>query len=61
MSNTSEGARVAGFSTDAKTAMTQAPDYFVWWYTIKSIGLGVAVAALAFVLGRASVRKGRGK
>jgi hypothetical protein len=46
------------FAEDARTAITVAPDYFVRWYTIKSIGLGVAAAALAFMIGRASV-KGR--
>lgn len=45
------------FSDDARKAITVAPDYFVWWYTAKSIGLCAAVAALAFVLGRASVRR----
>lgn len=43
-----------GFRDDARTAIQAAPDYFVWWYTTKSIGLCVAVAALTFMLGRAS-------
>lgn len=43
-----------GFSDDAKVAITQNPDYFVWWYTVKSVGLGVAVAALGFFIGRES-------
>jgi hypothetical protein len=47
------------FATDAHTAITVAPDYFVRWYTIKSIGLGVAVAALAFMIGRATVKRSR--
>lgn len=45
------------FSDDARTAITVAPDYFVRWYTIKSIGLGVVVAAFAFMLGRATVKR----
>ncbi len=42
------------WSSDAEKAMVQNPTYFVWWYTAKSIGLCVAVAALAFVLGKQS-------
>jgi len=40
-----------GFSDDAKKAMAQSPDYFVWWYTAKSLALVVTVGVLAFVLG----------
>lgn len=43
-----------GFADDARRAITTNPDYFVWWYTAKSIGLCVAVAALTFMLGRSS-------
>ncbi len=50
--------QLGDFSSDARLAITVAPDYFVRWYTIKSIGLGVVAAGLAFMLGRASV-KGR--
>ena len=46
----------SGFSDDARTAITVAPDYFVRWYTLKSIGLCVAVAALAFMIGRSTRR-----
>lgn len=42
------------FAADARTAITQAPDYFVWWYTAKSIGLGVAVGLIGFFIGRAT-------
>jgi hypothetical protein len=42
------------FQSDAKQAMTQNPDYFVWWYTAKSMALVAVVAALAFALGRNS-------
>lgn len=48
------GSRLYGFKEDARIAIQTAPDYFVWWYTAKSIGLCVAVAALTFMLGRAS-------
>jgi hypothetical protein len=47
-------ARTRGFSNDAKKAMMSSPDYFVWWYTAKSMGLVLAVAALAFYAGKAS-------
>lgn len=40
------------FTSDARRAMTASPDYFVWWYTVKSVGLGVVGAGLAFMLGR---------
>lgn len=50
--------QLGSFSSDARDAIQKAPDYFVWWYTVKSIGLGVAVGALAFMIGRAS-KKGR--
>lgn len=43
---------VSGFSADAKAAMAQNPDYFVWWYTTKSMLLVAAVAALAYQLGK---------
>lgn len=45
------------FHADARTAIVQAPDYFVWWYTAKSIGLGVAVGLIGFLIGRATARK----
>lgn len=45
------------FSSDARVAIKQAPDYFVRWYTLKSIGLGVAVGIIGFLIGRASVRR----
>lgn len=48
--------RFGSFATDARTAITTTPDYFVRWYTIKSIGLCVVTAAFAFMLGRASVK-----
>ena len=31
------------WSADAKKAMQENPDHFVWWYTAKSIGLGVGI------------------
>lgn len=49
-----EACDLAGFSDDARKAIQTAPDYFVWWYTAKSIGLAVVFAAFTFMLGRAS-------
>lgn len=48
------------FSDDARIALKASPDYFVKWYTIKSVGFGVVAAGLAFMLGRASVGNRRG-
>lgn len=48
--------QLMGFSDDAQQAMQAAPRYFVAWYTLKSIGLCAAVAALAFMIGRAGRR-----
>jgi len=49
---------LGSWSGEARKAMESAPDYFVWWYTVKSVGLGVAAAALAFMVGRASAKEG---
>lgn len=51
--------QLGSFQSDARQAMQAAPDYFVWWYTVKSVGLGVAFAALAFMIGRATAKGGR--
>jgi len=39
---------MAGWSDDAKQAITDNPDYFVWWYTVKSVACGVFVALAAY-------------
>jgi len=41
-----------GWSDDAKKAMTENPDYFVWWYTVKSVGLALVFGALCYQLGK---------
>jgi len=40
------------WSATAKIAIEANPDYFVWWYTVKSVGLCVAVAYAAYLYGR---------
>jgi hypothetical protein len=42
---------------NAKAAMMRQPDYFVWWYTVKSVGLCVAVGAACYYAGKAAGRK----
>ena len=32
-------------------AMTENPAYFLWWYSVKSVGLGVMVGVSAYLLG----------
>ena len=38
-------------------AIRRNPDYFLWWYTAKSIGVAVAAAAFTYMLGREHARK----
>lgn len=44
---------LSDFKADARIAITANPDYFVWWYSAKSILLVLAIAALAYQIGRA--------
>jgi len=44
--------RLNGWGSDARKAITENPDYFVWWYTVKSVGLAVAFAALMYYVGK---------
>lgn len=46
----------SSFSEDARRAIAASPGYFVKWYTIKSVGLGIVGAGLAFMIGRATAR-----
>jgi len=48
---------LGNFTDDARVAMAASPDYFVWWYSAKSMLLVGAVAALAYQLGKAAGRK----
>lgn len=48
------------WSSNARQAMAKQPDYFVWWYTAKSIALVGAIATAAYFAGKArGVRIGR--
>lgn len=47
------------WTENATKAMQENPDYFTWWYSAKSIGLGVAVGIIGYFLGRESMRRGR--
>lgn len=49
--------QLGSFSSDARTAMQASPDYFVWWYTVKSVGLCVVAAGFAFMVGRATAKR----
>lgn len=40
------------WSDDAKKAMTENPDYFVWWYTVKSMALVAAIGAAIYFYAR---------
>jgi len=51
--------QLQGWTDDANTAIQENPTYFTWWYTVKSVGLGVAVAALGYMIGREHGRKSR--
>ncbi len=40
------------FSEDAVAAMQANPNYFVWWYSVKSIALVGVIAAFAYYVGK---------
>jgi len=44
------------WSEDARRAITENPDYFVWWYSVKSLALVAAIGAAAYYAGRSSSR-----
>lgn len=46
-------------TTGARAAMAAGPDYFLAWYTIKSLGLVATAAALAWYMGREAGRNER--
>ena len=52
---------MAGWTDNAKRAMGETPDYFVWWYTVKSVGLGVVAAVAAYYIGKDVARRQAGR
>ena len=52
---------MARWRDNAKHAMLKKPDYFVWWYTAKSIGLCAAVGVAAYYAGKASGMREAGR
>ena len=46
---------------NARKAMDENPDYFAWWYTIKSVALVGAIAAATYYAGKASSLPDRGR
>ena len=41
-----------GFSEDASRAVQQNPEYFMAWYTLKSLALVVAIGAVCYYVGK---------
>lgn len=54
MRQVQQTASLNGWSDDARKAIVENPDYFVWWYTAKSVGLALTFAALCYVVGKNS-------
>ena len=52
-------AALGTFSSNARMAITANPDYFVWWYTAKSLALVGALGWVAYLLGKEAGRKER--
>ena len=42
----------------AREAMAAGPDYFLVWYTAKSVALVVAIATVTYLIGREHGRRG---
>ncbi len=53
--------RLAGWTADARKAIRENPDYFVWWYTVKSVGLGIVGAVATYYIGKDIARKQRNR
>jgi len=50
---------LASWDSDAQRALTESPGYFMRWYTLKSLGLVVAIAIAAYYVGKSSWEKQR--
>lgn len=59
MPSRARGSPLGGWTDDAKKAIADNPDYFVWWYTVKSVGLGVVAAYAAYLIGKERGRRER--
>lgn len=53
--------RLAGFTEDGKAAIAASPDYFLWWYSVKSILLVGAFGAFMYQLGKNTRRRAFGR
>lgn len=51
--------QLGGWTDDAQKAIQDNPTYFVWWYTVKSVGLALALAALTYYVGKEAGRRDR--
>ena len=51
--------QLAGWHDDARRAIVENPDYFVWWYTLKSVGLAAVAALAAYYIGKDVSRRTR--
>ena len=47
-------ARRGAFANHARQAIQDNPDYFVWWYTVKSLLLVAAIGVASFFAGKSS-------
>lgn len=52
-------AGLGSWSADGRKALESSPGYFLWWYTVKSVGLVLTFGTAAYLLGRAHGREGR--
>lgn len=50
-------AKLGTWADDARRALTESPDYFLTWYTAKSLGFCIATAALAYYVGKEAARR----
>ena len=52
--------QVGSFRDDFVYMAQNRPDYLLWWYSAKSVGLGLVGAFAAFMVGREVGRRGAG-
>lgn len=51
---TTTTAIVGGWGDHARLSIQASPDYFVWWYTVKSMLLVGAIGTAAYFAGKAA-------